>query len=536
MAADLTTTTPSSPTSPNFHRKILPSPWTQVVRGQPDPATTTLSPDKGTVSMNPPAVTEVVAAAAANDESSDCSSDNVAKKSVWKSVNGVVESGAVMGGAAWPTITESTRACPKVSPNFSKPSSDSSISVSQEQVISPVPQKEATANGHHSSNHSHKQPHHQRRRNNKKGLNAGVGSGHGSGQSSFSRPPGPPPPPPPPPFPIPFGNLPPPPGMELPIREPSPYPGSNLDTRPIVGGGVGYHSHDHSSQRHPSRRGNFGSRPRGDGGYNNGYGIRRDQDREWNASGRDIHHISPMVPPPPPLPPRGLTRPPMPGPMPYIPSRHVRPFGNPMPFDMVPQFLYGPPMPPDSYRGVPLVLPPPPPLYFPVIDPNLRILLLKQIEYYFSDANLVKDDFLRSNMDDQGWVSITLIASFRRVSKLTIDVQLILDTLGASTVVEVQGDKIRRRENWSKWIPSVGQTTLDTGLQSQSQSSDVMLATSIQEVHLDEVTSDSVSNMDNTVEYSDAELGRDTSSEEPSTGSELAKGLKSAEASSEGCT
>lgn len=63
-----------------------------------------------------------------------------------------------------------------------------------------------------------------------------------------------------------------------------------------------------------------------------------------------------------------------------------------------------------------------------------------------------------------------------------------------------------------------------------------MLATSIQEVHLDEVTSDSVSNMDNTVEYSDAELGRDTSSEEPSTGSELAKGLKSAEASSEGCT
>lgn len=33
-----------------------------------------------------------------------------------------------------------------------------------------------------------------------------------------------------------------------------------------------------------------------------------------------------------------------------------------------------------------------------------------------SDGNLIKDDFLKSNMDDQGWVSIALIASFPRVS------------------------------------------------------------------------------------------------------------------------
>ena len=33
-----------------------------------------------------------------------------------------------------------------------------------------------------------------------------------------------------------------------------------------------------------------------------------------------------------------------------------------------------------------------------------------------SDANLVKDEFLRSNMDEQGWVPITLIANFPRVS------------------------------------------------------------------------------------------------------------------------
>lgn len=128
MAADLTTTTPSSPTSPNFHRKKLASPWTQVVRGEPDPATSLL-PDKVTRSMNPPAVTEVVAVVV-SEETSDCSNDNVGKKSAWKSVNGVVETPTVIGVAAWPTITESTRACPKVSPSFSKPT-DISLSVSQ---------------------------------------------------------------------------------------------------------------------------------------------------------------------------------------------------------------------------------------------------------------------------------------------------------------------------------------------------------------------------------------------------------------------
>lgn len=44
--------------------------------------------------------------------------------------------------------------------------------------------------------------------------------------------------------------------------------------------------------------------------------------------------------------------------------------------------------------------------------------LLVQFNVYSSDANLVKDDFLKSNMDVQGWVPISLIASFRRVSNM----------------------------------------------------------------------------------------------------------------------
>ena len=44
----------------------------------------------------------------------------------------------------------------------------------------------------------------------------------------------------------------------------------------------------------------------------------------------------------------------------------------------------------------------------------------------YSEDNLVKDDFLRSNMDDQGWVSISLIASFPRVSKYSLHIVVIL--------------------------------------------------------------------------------------------------------------
>ena len=32
----------------------------------------------------------------------------------------------------------------------------------------------------------------------------------------------------------------------------------------------------------------------------------------------------------------------------------------------------------------------------------------KQIDYYFSVANLVKDVYLRSNMDDNGWIPLTV--------------------------------------------------------------------------------------------------------------------------------
>ncbi|KAF3324939.1 La-related protein 1B [Carex littledalei] len=104
------------------------------------------------------------------------------------------------------------------------------------------------------------------------------------------------------------------------------------------------------------------------------------------------------------------------------------------------------------YGHVPLIVPqwvaPMVPGYAEVL--KLRNSIFKQIEYYFSIDNLVKDTHLRKKMDKQGWVPISFVADFKQVKQMSGDLQFILESLNDSTVVEVQGNKIRRRENWMK--------------------------------------------------------------------------------------
>ncbi|GER54738.1 La-related protein [Striga asiatica] len=85
----------------------------------------------------------------------------------------------------------------------------------------------------------------------------------------------------------------------------------------------------------------------------------------------------------------------------------------------------------------------------------LRAGIVKQIEYYFSDQNLQYDHYLKSLMDNQGWVAISIIAGFQRVKKMNVDIPFILDALQSSDTIEVQGEKVRRRHEWSKWVPDL---------------------------------------------------------------------------------
>ena len=56
-------------------------------------------------------------------------------------------------------------------------------------------------------------------------------------------------------------------------------------------------------------------------------------------------------------------------------------------------------------------------------------------EYYFSAENLQKDFFLRRKMNPEGYLPITLIASFPRVRTLTEDLQVIIEALRCSDKV-----------------------------------------------------------------------------------------------------
>ncbi|XP_071706097.1 la-related protein 1A [Rutidosis leptorrhynchoides] len=151
------------------------------------------------------------------------------------------------------------------------------------------------------------------------------------------------------------------------------------------------------------------------------------------------------------------------GPRPFI-----RPpfFGPPAGFMAGPTFpgppgsiVYLPAMSPFPVRvpHPPFVVPHPPGSGIPVLPSQtqaLRANVRSQIEYYFSDQNLASDQYLISLMDVHGWVPISTIADFKRVKRMSTDIPFIVDTLQSSSTLEVQGDKVRRREEWSKWLPA----------------------------------------------------------------------------------
>ncbi|GAV87141.1 La domain-containing protein [Cephalotus follicularis] len=463
--------------SPQFRRKNLPSPWAQVVRGDSSESITAahLSPSS---SPPPPSSSSPMTCVPEQAPFTDCSptkaaapdnplaaaaeppDGNAAKpmKPAWKKPsNGVVEtSPTVMGADSWPALSAaSTKPSPKSSSSTSSADSasktvaDGSVPSSQVlegPVISHAPQKQVTAtNANSNSNHNHNHTHTRTAR-----------------QRS----------------------------VPDPSPREAPYRGNSRDTRPT--GGFVSQSHVMNDHRHSTRRGNYGQR--GDGPHHNNIGSRRDQDRGNYVNARDVHMTSHRGHP------RGFVRPPPPNAGPFIHPQALRPYGNPIGY---PELLYVPTMPMEPFRGMPIIPHSPPPgIILPVPEPPVPALLVHQIEYYFSDSNLVKDEYLKSNMDAQGWVPISLIASFPRVKNLTNNIQLILDSLRTSTVVEVQDDKVRRRNDWMKWIHNSGWQPTESGFITPGGLSYDKLTTSIQKMTMEEVAADQNSTTSKATPYS----------------------------------
>ncbi|KAF6757700.1 hypothetical protein DFP72DRAFT_808690 [Ephemerocybe angulata] len=134
----------------------------------------------------------------------------------------------------------------------------------------------------------------------------------------------------------------------------------------------------------------------------------------------------PPLPPPPPIPPQLLPHPSSNPPSAISPSAAA---GS------------GPPAPPVP---VPVTLVP-----FP-LDPT-RYYLLGQLEYYLSPQNMAKDFFLRKKMDSRGWIPISIIASFNRVRRLTVDANIVREVLYLSSILQVRDDWVRMG-GWEQFV------------------------------------------------------------------------------------
>lgn len=92
------------------------------------------------------------------------------------------------------------------------------------------------------------------------------------------------------------------------------------------------------------------------------------------------------------------------------------------------------------------------PNYRNLDDPTLTEYVRKQIEYYFSEENLMKDLFLRRKMDKDGYLPITLIASFHRVRSLTTDLSKVIEAIETSDELELFNSfKVRTKNQPTKW-------------------------------------------------------------------------------------
>ncbi|XP_010317249.2 la-related protein 1C isoform X2 [Solanum lycopersicum] len=484
------------PSSPQQSRRSsaargVSSPWTQAVRtgeSESTVAVTSSSPP-----LSPPASCEQVV------HSSDCSppdevltagnasslspedaaidtqiesdtNSNGAKKPAWnKPSNGAADVSPVMGAVSWPALSDSTKASPKLPSSDSlKSLSDGSVSVTQGSGMASASHRQANTNNvNPNTMPNHVVP--SRQRSMKRGggnsnHNASANGGFSQQQTqgfevetvhNNS---------------VKSGNS----GAESSSRDNNNYRNGGQ------WGGFGSQSHggnDFQHQLNANRRGNVGPHPRGDGMYHNGYGGRRDQDRrnqDWKPQRSWGNRDARMQPQ------RGPARPFMGGPPhtspPFIPTpMPVQPYRPPM--------VYSGPFP-DSLR-MPM-LSPVPPVYFHLPDTQLHNRIVNQIDYYFSNENLIKDIFLREQMDEQGWVPVTLIAGFKKVMELTDNIQLILNVVRSSTVVEVQGEKLRRRNDWSHWLipASVHNSTMSSPQSPQMPSPD-LLAENLQRVVFD---------------------------------------------------
>ncbi|KAF5402156.1 La domain protein [Paragonimus heterotremus] len=91
-------------------------------------------------------------------------------------------------------------------------------------------------------------------------------------------------------------------------------------------------------------------------------------------------------------------------------------------------------------------------------------LIRQQCEFYFSDVNILKDQFMLSRVKSSidGWVKLEIIEKFKKIQKLTQNHDVVVQALSQSSTLELSNDGlcVRRRFPLPEWDSTVYHRTI----------------------------------------------------------------------------
>lgn len=88
--------------------------------------------------------------------------------------------------------------------------------------------------------------------------------------------------------------------------------------------------------------------------------------------------------------------------------------------------------------------------------------IIRQMEYYFGDANLARDKFLQEQIGkDEGWVELTVLLTFKRLASLSADAAVIVDAVDKSEegLLQVSEDRKKVRRHPERPLPEQNEET-----------------------------------------------------------------------------
>jgi len=103
-------------------------------------------------------------------------------------------------------------------------------------------------------------------------------------------------------------------------------------------------------------------------------------------------------------------------------------------------------------------------------DPDLDKKIIRQIEYYLGDVNMVRDKFLKSEVTkDQGWIPLSVLTTFKRLQSLTTDFNTIKNALknSVSGLLQINETENKIRRHPDRPVPN-SQAELELALRNRT--------------------------------------------------------------------